>query len=116
MMNETTANFWQAWADPVELPKPIFYRLYYDQQGHLLCYSMEDLPGTYIEIDSATYAQGLLNVQVINNQIHVIKKGVGISQLRPCEQGTSCDPRDVCVIIDKHLPHINWNTVTHEPN
>ena len=114
MTDTTTENFWKAWIEPVDPPKPIFYRLYYDSQGHPVCYTMEDLPGTYIEIDQATYAQSSLNVRVVNDQVQIIKKGSMVSKLQPCEQGTSCDPRDVCVIIDKHHPHTNWNIVTHE--
>jgi hypothetical protein len=41
MTDTTTENFWKAWIEPVDPPKPIFYRLYYDSQGHPVCYAMD---------------------------------------------------------------------------
>ena len=63
-MNETTENFWAAWVLPQEPPKPAFYRLYHNEQGYLLFYSMEDVPGNYIEIDQAKLA-GPFNISTL---------------------------------------------------
>ena len=96
-MNETTENFWAAWAIPVVPAKSPFYRLYYDDQGYLLFYSMEDIPGNYIEIDHETFAAGSPRVRVVNGQLRHIKTNV-VSKLVPSSQGQACDPRDVAVI------------------
>jgi hypothetical protein len=96
-VNETTENFWAAWALPQEPPKPAFYRLYYDEQGYLLFYSMEDVPGNYIEIDQITFAAGSPRVRVVNGRLLHINTHV-VSKLVPSSQGQACDIRDVAVI------------------
>ena len=98
-MNETTENFWAAWALPVDPPKPVFYRLYYDNNGDFLFYSMEDIPGNYIEIDQPTFAAGSPRVRVVNGHLYHIKT-ISIRKLIPSDQGQACDPNDVAVITD----------------
>ena len=49
----TDEEFWQALRDMPE-PRPVDYRIYYNEQGELLFYSMEDVPGTYLTIDAGT--------------------------------------------------------------
>ena len=104
-MDETTENFWAAWGLPQESPKPAFYRLYYDDQGYLLFYSMENVPGNYIEIDHETFAEGSPRVRVVDGQLLHIKTNA-ISKLVPSSQGQACDIRDVAVISnDKHTQY-----------
>jgi hypothetical protein len=114
MSNLTTENFLKVmsefnWPDP----EPVFYRLYYDQTGMLVCYSMEDLPGTYVEIDQATYALSLPNVRVVDKKIVILKQSAAVSKLQPSDTGTPCDPCDVCVVT-KDKPYIYWSIKTHE--
>lgn len=115
-MNETTENFWKAFAewDPPP-PKPIFYRLYYDNQGLPLFYSMEDVPGNYIELDRETYAASPSNVRVVNNKLVYIKQQIS-KKLTPGEVGTCCDPRDICVVVDQTKTHVKWSIKTNETN
>ena len=69
-MNDTTENFFKAWAEwDRQEPNPVFFRLYYDEQGLPVVYSMENLPGTYIEVDQATYAKNSYQVRVINGTL-----------------------------------------------
>ena len=51
----TPEEFWSILHDIPE-PKPIFWRLYYNDAGEPVCYSMEDQPGNYIDIDPETFA------------------------------------------------------------
>jgi len=115
MTNQTTENFWHAWTNMAwPEPKPVSYRLYYSQDGNPTIYSMEDLPGDYIEVDSETYTKSSFLVKVINKQLVHIRPRQHIQKLKPDTTGTTCDPRDLCVIVSKQMPHIKWKIKTNE--
>ena len=101
------------WAEVARLTQPqpevkIFYRLYHDEQGFPLFYSMEDLPGNYIEIDQPTYARGSSDVRVVDGKLITIEKTSNVARLRPSTEGTPCDPRDVCIVVTTDQPHVSW--------
>ena len=111
MSNETTDNFWAAWAawDRTD-PLPVFYRLYYDESGMPIVYSMEDLPGNYIELDHATYARQSYHVRIVDQQLVVVKaRAAAIAKLTPdAENGAPCAPSDISVVVSNQTPHIKW--------
>ena len=84
----------------------VFYRLYHDDQGRPLFYSMEDLPGQYISVDKTVYEQGRYDFKIVNGEI-VRPQEFSYVKLVPSDQGTPCDPRDV-MIID-HSSNTKWN-------
>jgi len=106
MSEMTEAEFWAA-LSPQEVSTPI-YRLYYDDQGYPLFYSMEDLPGKYIDIDHTTYTNPPTHARVIDNQL-VITYRPSVVKLRPDEIGTPCHPSDVSVVVSEHEPNIKWS-------
>jgi hypothetical protein len=112
-MNEE--EFWAILQDVPE-PAPIFYRLYYNDTGSPIIYSMEHLPGNYIEVDQSTYVLAPFNVKVIDSKLVYIKPVITIKKLQPSRNGTACDPRDVCVVVDTDHPHVKWTTVNNELN
>ena len=113
-MNETEENFWKAWAEPVPEPAPIFFRLYYDEHGQPLSYSMEDLPGNYIEIDADTYRFSSRNVRVVDNTLIHIKPKKTVTKLVPGISGTSCLSDNISIVVDEQQPHIKWSLKSHE--
>ena len=116
MSEDTTRNFLEVigsfhWPDP----KPITYRLYHDPDGKPILYTMEDLPGTYIEIDQETYTLGSHNVVVRDKRLVVLEPKVYVSKLKSnADSGTPCDYRDVCVIVTPVKPHIKWKKQVDE--
>lgn len=115
-MSNTTENFWKAWSEPVPEPAPVFSRLYYDEQGNPLCYSMEDLPGNYIDIDAETYARSSSRVRVIDGKlIHVVPKKP-TSKLVPSKTGTPCAPQDISVVVSEDQSHTKWSLKSNESN
>ena len=93
-------------------PLPVFYRLYYDNNGIPLFYSMEDLPGNYIELTQEQYAQGKSNIRVRDGKI-VELTWTTSAKLVPGTTGTACDPRDVAVVTQKE-PATYWSKRTYE--
>ena len=113
-MNETTENFWKAWAEPVAEPVPVFFRLYYDEHGHPVAYSMEHLPGNYIDIDAETYKCSSLHVRVIDGKlVHVTPKKT-VTKLVPGQSGTPCLPDNISIVVDPQQPHTKWSLKSHE--
>jgi len=116
MSRETTDNFLKVMAE-FKWPEsvPISYRLYHTDNGSPKCYSMEDLPGKYIEVDQETYTLARWNVRVVDDKIHIIKPAVTIHKLQPnAVTGTPCHINDVCVVVDVDQPHTKWNIITNE--
>lgn len=116
MTNQTTENFLQVMAE-FKWPelKPASYRLYYNEDGSPKCYSMEELPGKYIEVDSETYALRPWNVRVENQKLKIIPPAVTVKKLESnSNTGISCNPKDVCVVVTPDQPHIKWKMISNE--
>ena len=110
----TPEQFWSILHNMPE-PKPVFYRLYYDADGMPLFYSMEDRPGTYIEIDQATFARGATNVRVRDGKLIEITWAT-TTKLVPGNSGSPCHPDNVAVIVAEDQPHTRWSKKTYESN
>ena len=116
MTNETTENFIKVWSE-FKWPDPVIpsYRLYYNEDGSPKCYSMEDMPGKYIEVDSETYALRPWNVRVKDQKLKIIPPAVTVKRLKPdSNTGICCDPRDICVVVIFDQPHTKWKLTTNE--
>ena len=114
-MDENTQNFlefWNTYSWPE--PKPVFFRLYHDDAGHPLCYSMEDLPGKYIEITAEQYAESSGRVIVKNGKL-VKQYQTTTSKLVLAQHGIPCHLQDVTIVVDSE-PNQKWNLKTYDNN
>lgn len=109
----TEDDFWAVMSTPV-VAKPVFYRLYHNDDGTPICYSMEELPHNYIELTLEQYRLSPPNVRVVNGQMVVVKPSSYVRKLIPSKTGTPCDPRDVCIVVEESKPHIKWNVKHNE--
>ena len=105
----TPEEFWSILHDIPE-PKPIFWRLYYNDAGEPVCYSMEDQPGNYIDIDPETFGLAPWNVQVVNGRLKYITTQTS-DKLVPSTVGTQCHPQNVAVVVNQNGKH--WSKQTH---
>jgi hypothetical protein len=96
-------------------PVPPFFRLYHNADGVPLFYSMEDVPGTYIEIDQATFARSSSNVRVRDGKLVEVTWST-TTKLVPGNSGSPCHPDNVAVIVAEDLPHTRWSKRTYESN
>lgn len=113
MSDMTPDEFWSILHN-MPVPVPVFYRLYYNNDGTPICYSMEDLPGKYIELDLETYRLSPTNVKVVDNKLVLIKPTSTVTKLQPNGYGTACHPDDVCIVVDNLQPHTKWSRVTND--
>lgn len=95
--------FWQAiaehdWTQP-EIRQE--FRLYYDpEDGRVLFYSMEDLPGEYLVIDRHTFEMHRFDVKVKDGKIIRVKHPASW-KLVPTETAEyACHGRDITIIVD----------------
>lgn len=109
----TEQEFLDIWRNP-PAPAPIFYRLYYNNDGSLAFYSMEDLPGNYVEIDHELYQRAPSRIKVVDGKIieQLWKKSV---KLIPSQNGTPCHPEDVTIVV-QGPNRTHWTKVYHESN
>ena len=111
----TPDDFWSILHSTPE-PKSLFYRLYYNDHGQVLFYSMEDLPGKYIEIDQETFSRSPSNVRVAGGKLTYINYTKQASKLVPGVEGTCCSINDITVVVDANQPHVKWKLRTYESN
>lgn len=104
-MNEQ--EFWAALAPLPEVPAPL-YRLYYDELGNPLFYSMEDLPGKYIAIDHTMFVNPPKHIKIIDGKL-VILKIANVSKLHPTGEGTPCHPKDVSIVVKETEANVKWS-------
>jgi hypothetical protein len=96
----TPEEFWNTLHSMPE-PLPVFYRLYYNDAGEPVCYSMEDQPGNYIDIDAETFGLAPANVRVVNRMLKYITMRTS-EKIVPSTSGTLCHPQSVAVVVEQN--------------
>ena len=89
------------------------FRLYYDDNGDVVCYTSEEEKGNYIVIDAMTMAIGNPHVKVIDGKIVQPNERYIISKLVPSKTGIRCSIDDVCIITNEEPTQI-WDIKINE--
>ena len=114
--NETTQNFWRAWNSfQWPDPKPVSYRCYYRDDGTVDFYTMDDLPGSYVEVSKEIYIASPYNARVEKGVFRLIPRRHSVERLVPDQSaGIRCDRRDVCVIVSDSHEGTYWDIQKNE--
>jgi len=114
MSDMTLDEFWSILHSVAE-SNPISYRLYYNDNGEPIIYSMEDMPHNYIEVDPEVYAIASFSVRVVAGKLVHVKPKITVKKLQPSTlEGTACSPYDVCIVVDVGQEHTKWKIVNNE--
>ena len=115
-MNETTKNFLKVWEnlEPWQPPR-VFWRLYYNETGHPLFYTMEDKPGNYIDVTPEQFQRASMRVRVRDGRLVELSTNL-IKKKIPADTGTPCYPNDVSIVVSREEPHQCWRIATNESN
>jgi hypothetical protein len=118
MNNDVEEDFWAAfgdWQNSSEHSLEPIRRLYYDDQGRPLFYSVNDLPGTYLDVDVRTFMSASMQVRVQAGKLIKLDRYWHVNKLVPDpESGTCCDPTDASVVVDATQPHQRWRLQSGE--
>lgn len=104
----------------MDLKTPFFaeteYRLYYDDKGRVLFYTCEKPEGNYIVIDKDIYAEGRIDVRVMDGKVMRVHDLILITKLIPVENGVRCASEDISIIVDEDYNGsiTNWSTRIYE--
>jgi hypothetical protein len=82
-------------------------------EGQPLFYSMEVVPGTYIEIDQAI-SRCFQRACARRKLVEVT--WATTTKLVPGNSGSPCHPDNVAVIVAEDQPHTRWSKKTYESN
>lgn len=104
-------NFWEEVQSLLSFAEPVVptFRLYYNEQGMPIVYTMEELNGNYIEVDRETYLAASMNVKVQDNKLIKIDPARSFRKLVPSDSGTPCDPDNVAIVVGQNQPHTLWS-------
>lgn len=98
-----------------KLEKPEF-RLYYDDEGKVICYTGDkSVQGNYIIIDAMTFAEARPDVRVINGEISRAKPNQVVYKLMPrTNEGLDCHIEDISVIVEPNTKSTKWKLTSYE--
>jgi len=96
--------------------KEIEFRLYYNDDGSIICYSCDQLEGKFIVIDSQTYAECRQNVMVVNEKIEEVKPSLSMQKLIESTQGTRCAIEDINIVVSSEYTGktVKWEMKKYE--
>ena len=89
------------------------FRLYYDDNGKVICYTCDKLEGNYIVIDAQTYAESRPDLRIVDGKIIKASEYMILSKLVKSIKGIKCDVSDICVITNTE-PSSHWEVEINE--
>jgi len=98
----------------VTTPALTVYKCYYDANGKVTAYSINELEGQYIEISAAEYIAAKQPARVVAGKLIIEELKPAVEKLVPSDTGTMCHKKDVCVVVKKD--GVYWRKQSNEIN
>ena len=87
-------------------PRQIEYRVYYNEQGQIITYTTEDIPGDYLVITADQYQQARHDAMVVERELVYTHVRRHVTKLtRNLSEGTRCSKYDISVLVDEDQEH-----------
>ena len=83
----------------IKPPEPVEFRLYYDDNGSIITYTCEKLPGNYLVIDAQVFAECRPDLTVVDGKLVKLVPEVFLSLLAKSDKGTTCASEDVMILV-----------------
>ena len=81
--------------------EPPEFRLYYDENGSVICYTGDkSMTGNYIVIDAQTFAAARPDIRVIDGRLSTAGLKSVVYKLMPNSEGVECIAEDISIIAD----------------
>lgn len=94
------------------------FRLYYDDNGDVLCYSSDGTGpnANYIIVDKHIYAEGRVDIKIVDGEVVKKSSKIIITKMVPDISGVRCTTEDITIIVDTDYTGntMNWKTKTYE--
>lgn len=74
-------------------------RVYFDDNGKIICYTCEELDGNFITIDAKTYAISDPSLMVVNNELVKREPTVITRKLEPSDSGVKTCKENVAIVV-----------------
>lgn len=82
------------------------FRLYYDEEGKVLFYSGQEQEGKYIVVDSQVYAEGRMDLRIVNGKIFRTQDNAVVAKLKPnTNEGVCCHKDDISIVVPENFKH-----------
>jgi len=100
----------------IPVPKQVEFRLYYNDDGSIMYYTTEELPGKYIVVTKEIYAEGRHDVKVENESVVRLANKIVISKLEKSINGVKCASEDINILVsnDYSGETTHWELIRHE--
>lgn len=93
-------------------PPPPQYRVYYNDTGRIVCYTMEDLPGNYIVISAEDYALCRYDARVDEGKLVYTHLQSHTFKLRKVAENTPGSVKttkyDINIIVEDDETSVDW--------
>lgn len=99
------------------IDNPIEYRLYYDENGRVLYYTMDKPEGNYVVIDKQTYQEARPDARVVDGKVAIVSSHLTVCKLMPNDnEGTLCAADDISIVLsgNEKVKSQKWKLVMYE--